>query len=425
MAELIISYKEPRNKLYRTINLTGILDKSLSWKAKGIHDYIRTRPNNWNIWIDELMERSTDNETSLRSGLKELIDKKYLYRIGIRSQGKFARWIFISFDEPTELSDDELEKITNMNKEEILTFLDSGYPVLENPNVGAPNLGMKGYKRIREQNKNNIDISLKEETKVSLLKEIKPEASSAPDSKILEDSNIDVIKFWNSLGKPLVTHRLNKTENKVVLKALVTIKKLRKQFSKKELKESIRSYYNLISNTDTIINIGIPGHLVGIDEFFGGFSSFTLERMRKAKVNLNIKSWFDECLFDKDPEAKYLDERRRVVDKYPDVTEKFKNMWVEKILGGIKPKQFSIKDENCFRHASIKTVDFFESNKKKLSIPGSEFKNPQKLVKYIFEAVENNVNGDFSKVTVGWLCSNTTFNHRLPAYLNDQAIIME
>lgn len=425
MSELIIAHKDLKNKLHRTINLTACLDTTLSWKAKGIQTYIRTRPSKWQIWISDLIDRSRDNEASLRTGIKELIDKKYLYRTNVRDRKnrRIARWAFVSFDEPTEITDEELKEIVEEERNKILDFQDVDSLYVEN----------QVYSNKIDSNNNDIIIddsndSNERESKDSSHKESRSKTfdfSSDNNLKLLDNENIDIIKFWNSMGKPLAVHRLNRKNNKVVERALKILRKKREKFTEQELKEPIRTYKTLLTNENTILNIIIPGHLVGIDEFFGGFNKFTLERMRKQKVVLDIKSWFDECQIFKDPIGKFIDVKKRIKDIYPDVTDQFKKNWIKQVLGGIKPDRFNLKDENCFKMASKRTIDFFENNKKKLHISKSEINNQKKLVKYVFEALENDLNGDMSMATPGWLCSDTMFNRRLPTYLHEQAMVID
>jgi len=74
----LVQLKIERNKKYTTMRLDAAEDKNLSWKAKGLHTYLISRPPGWTLWIGDLRERSTDGKTSLNSGLKELKEKGYI-----------------------------------------------------------------------------------------------------------------------------------------------------------------------------------------------------------------------------------------------------------------------------------------------------------------------------------------------------------
>ena len=64
------------NKNYKTISLLCVLDPDLSWKAKGIHNYLITRPSNWAIRKADLEKRSLESKGKLDAGINELIKKR-------------------------------------------------------------------------------------------------------------------------------------------------------------------------------------------------------------------------------------------------------------------------------------------------------------------------------------------------------------
>lgn len=230
----------------------------------------------------------------------------------------------------------------------------------------------------------------------------------------------DVVRLWNSFGKPLTCH---KPDSKVTERAVKQIQKHLTTHSLEDIKCSLRQYFELVSSSDTSIRSGVPGHVVGLDEFFG-FSKLTRERMAKQKVKLNIKSWFDECLPDKDPVAKYVSEAHSIPDSHPQVTGKFKRLFVKKVLGGIVGR-FTPREENCFKRASMKMVTFLKTNGGNLLLDPNERRNPLLFVNYVFDAIESQTNGNFSKVTPGWFSNDSLFTKTLPAYLHDQAMVRD
>lgn len=86
----IVRVKKDRN--YTTINNTCLRDDRLSWKAKGIMAYLLTLPDDWNIYLEEVMTHAPDGEKSFRSGLKELKDCGYVERVQIREGNKIVGW---------------------------------------------------------------------------------------------------------------------------------------------------------------------------------------------------------------------------------------------------------------------------------------------------------------------------------------------
>lgn len=67
-----------RNERYKTIYLEAVEDPRLSWRAKGLHTYLISRPPEWKIRYKDLEGRSTDGKTALASAIKELQDAGYL-----------------------------------------------------------------------------------------------------------------------------------------------------------------------------------------------------------------------------------------------------------------------------------------------------------------------------------------------------------
>lgn len=92
-----------KNKNYTVMSNVHLRDKNLSWKAKGIHSYILSLPDDWKIIINHLVAVSTDRESSTRSGLKELYDNRYWQKYPVYNDGKVDHWVTliseIPFDE--------------------------------------------------------------------------------------------------------------------------------------------------------------------------------------------------------------------------------------------------------------------------------------------------------------------------------------
>lgn len=65
-------------------------DKHLSAKAKGILYYLLLRPHDWKGQFYDIAEYFTDGTTSIRSGIKELIDRGYMRRVHPKQDGKFV-----------------------------------------------------------------------------------------------------------------------------------------------------------------------------------------------------------------------------------------------------------------------------------------------------------------------------------------------
>lgn len=97
-------------------------DRRLSWKAKGIINYLLSRPDTWIVRVGDLINQGTDGETAVRAGLQELIDAGYIVRRVERKAGRFASFRFEVHELPVSA----------------LPF--GGFPQVENPHVNNNDL---------------------------------------------------------------------------------------------------------------------------------------------------------------------------------------------------------------------------------------------------------------------------------------------
>lgn len=80
----IIRVLKDKNNPYVMIDKTCLQDKMLSWKAKGLHTYLMSLPNDWKIYIEDLKNRSKDGRDATSNILRELIAKGYIKRVARR-----------------------------------------------------------------------------------------------------------------------------------------------------------------------------------------------------------------------------------------------------------------------------------------------------------------------------------------------------
>lgn len=92
---------------YAQIDNDLINNRELSFKALGIITYILSKPTDWEVYISDLC-RDKDGEKSVRAGLKELIEKKYMqrYRVYDMETGKVHHWETLVSETP--FADEEL-----------------------------------------------------------------------------------------------------------------------------------------------------------------------------------------------------------------------------------------------------------------------------------------------------------------------------
>lgn len=76
-------------------------DKALSWKAKGMLAYLLGLPEDWQVNIADLSNRSTDGRDKTASGMNELIKAGYVVRQRVvGANGKFDGYDYVVFERP-------------------------------------------------------------------------------------------------------------------------------------------------------------------------------------------------------------------------------------------------------------------------------------------------------------------------------------
>ena len=86
-----------------TIMATAPLEKEprLSWKAKGLWAYLMCKPEGWQVWIGDLVKRSKDGESAVRSGLDELLALGYAKREQVKDDdGRFGPVEWTVYERP-------------------------------------------------------------------------------------------------------------------------------------------------------------------------------------------------------------------------------------------------------------------------------------------------------------------------------------
>lgn len=112
---------QKRETPYVVIDKTGLNDKRLTFKARGILAYLLAKPDDWEVIVQELINASPEGRTAIYSGLKEL--EKYGYmrkRVQRGKDGKFTGWDYDVIENPSIIPD-------------------SGFPNTEKPQVEKPN----------------------------------------------------------------------------------------------------------------------------------------------------------------------------------------------------------------------------------------------------------------------------------------------
>ncbi|WP_263707886.1 helix-turn-helix domain-containing protein [Shouchella tritolerans] len=93
-------FRVSKTSNYVVMNRTGLNDKRLSWKAKGLLAYMLSMPDDWTFHDTELEKHAKDGRDSLKSAIKELKDHKYMKRTRRKGEGGKFVWETAVFEQP-------------------------------------------------------------------------------------------------------------------------------------------------------------------------------------------------------------------------------------------------------------------------------------------------------------------------------------
>ena len=167
-------FRTSKTSNYTIVNNEILRRKDLSWKAKGMLVYILSLPDDWVIYLDEVVKHATDGKDSFRSGWKELEEAGYVQRKPIREKGIIREWrTYVS----------ENADLTTISP-------DSGFPEVVKPEVVKPQVD--NQKLLSTYSTNDLYLQI--------TKDIKKDTSSFQDDE-LTSSLIDLKDTGNFLLK--------------------------------------------------------------------------------------------------------------------------------------------------------------------------------------------------------------------------------
>jgi len=280
------------------LDITAFNDQSLSYKAMGIHGYIRTRPVGQMIRMPDIMLATKDGDHAVRTGVKELLDTDYLHLVKLRNeQGQIANVLYVSMPIPVDI---EPKALAAMVVDGRITLPLRDFPQVDNHKVvsavggdteGSPTLPSVG----RDTPEHFVyDIPTMPNGIVANQSQSTALASgAAPDPKIDK-----LFTLWNSLPK-LPTHRRG-LQYKTYTTIIQHITKALRKHSPMVIRTAIETYAWFLDEPGTVVNGNSPPGVVGLNEFFA-FKPYTQGMIDKAGHPLRgMDCWFLECKKGKD-----------------------------------------------------------------------------------------------------------------------------
>ncbi|MTV47741.1 hypothetical protein GJ688_01930 [Heliobacillus mobilis] len=80
---------EKRSNPYAMIDKGVLNDKRLSWRAKGLLAYLLSKPDDWRVNINDLVNQSKDGRDAVYATLQELEEAGYIVSRKVREKGRF------------------------------------------------------------------------------------------------------------------------------------------------------------------------------------------------------------------------------------------------------------------------------------------------------------------------------------------------
>jgi len=269
----------------------------------------------------------------------------------------------------------------------------------------------KSYREYKEETHANSQKIREAQTKKGPIKPKRQRKEITPIScpKVVEE----IINFWNTLGlhnaQPgTKTYNENIRQVKRAMRGSLSCAEGRK-FNKEEIIKSITNFHLAATH---------PHYHPPESKYKKSLTKIPLAYYVYSKHS--SRSYLEEYL---EPPKK-IEQQEHPEDKYPNLTKYYANFYLDKVLGGIKPKNgLSQYDMNHFVRAAERTAEFYKEHEDKMELRGAGIYSLLQFGELVTEALEQSVNGDLHKLTPGWFSSDTMFDKRLPAFLYSNSII--
>lgn len=227
---------------FTTIDNAYLQNKNLSFKAKGIMTYILSLPDDWIIYIDQLIATSKDGEGSFRSGLDELIKAGYIKRYPLIEKGQIVAWQTEVYENIGDIKENKLlGKNPNVEKRDVENSIkkkkkpkntkntekpkenqllsknpheekpQEEKPNVENEDLEKPNLENSTLLNTNKQNTNYTNNLDKKKAIIAINKLWMKQTGTLKDELIEKDTRQKAIDLLEKYGKEIMTKAILNT----------------------------------------------------------------------------------------------------------------------------------------------------------------------------------------------------------------------
>ena len=260
------------------LDKTCINDDRLSWSAKGLHTYLLGLPDNWVIYVSELVNHTSAGRDHTYTVIRELIKFGYMQRFEYRYKGK---------------------------------IVDSSYFVYETPvDVGPLSKSMATIVKVtKNENGEYIPIENDDETIEKTTCEPLPETTDSDksdmvDTKLLNNNNNKYINILNNEEVVVVNEEKDKEEKVINLYKSMKAEKRVMPHTIKLIKSYIDKF-----DYEVFEEVFISGTGSNVDNFYKYIKQVFLELDKKNIKTIKDYELDNENFRNKKRPSKKLDSR--------------------------------------------------------------------------------------------------------------------
>lgn len=246
-------FKIEKNKNYTIMSNYHLRDKNLSLKAKGLLSFMLSLPDNWDYSLNGLCAICKEQETAIKSTLKELKRTGYLVIYKVRGDRGYFEYVYNIYEQPVEIIQKKNPEVEN--------------PPMDNPPV-------------------------ENDTQINIKKQRTEEQIDKNDKTILNDFNNLNSEFYNPKVHNILT-------NELISRKYISNDDLQIVYYDNLFNDLIKKYdfNDLVAITHYIIPRVISRNFIDendnpIENKFGYFKSAILNNIDKL-INKEIE-WDDE-----------------------------------------------------------------------------------------------------------------------------------
>lgn len=195
----IVRVQKNKENPYVMINKSCLNDSNLSWAAKGLHSYLLSLPDDWEIYVNELVKHTSAGRDHTYRVINELLKHGYMQKTQYRCEGKVLGLNYTVFEVSTG-EDNTKAKISNvtLNNNGEIVDISSIEPNTESTETDKPDtdyttlLNNNNNELITKPNNNSVVVVSEKETQLlEMYKSFKIEKRVMPQTKTLLKQYID------------------------------------------------------------------------------------------------------------------------------------------------------------------------------------------------------------------------------------------